>query len=89
MWQQKSPKLKIINFILRQNRTYRISFQRDKLFVDDKLTWIREEENMNPNICYFVRFIGTGPQDFRQRAKKRTSRDKRKIPDKNSSIERG
>lgn len=88
MWQRKSPKSRIINFVLRNNRTYRISFQRDKLFVNDKLTWTREEENMNPNICYLIKFIGTGPQDFRQRVKKRISEDKRKIPDKNSSIER-
>ena len=75
MWRQKSPKPKIVNFILRNNRTYKILFRKNELFVDGKLTWTEEHFNN----CYLIKFVGMGPQDFRQRIKKKGTRDKRKI----------
>jgi len=80
LWRRKFSKPKIINFILRNNRTYKILFQKNELFVDDSLTWMRENEKMESKIPYLIKFIGTSPQDFRRRIKKGTFGDRRKIP---------
>jgi len=87
MWRRKFLKPKIINCVMRYNRTYRILFRKNELFVNDKLTWARENENMKSNFPCSIKFIGTGPQNFRRRMKKKRLKGKGKILEKDSSIE--
>lgn len=92
MWRRKFPKLRVINFVVRHNRTYRMLFRKNELFIDDKLTWIRENENIELNTRCLINLIGTSPQNFRRRMKKRMKKnrlkDKGKILEKDSFIER-
>ena len=71
MWRKKSiPKVKIINFVIRNNRIYKILFNGEELFLDKKKIWERTEEKFRVDFTYILKFLGTGPQDFRKKAKK-------------------
>lgn len=92
MWRRKFLKSKflkpkVFNFIVRYNRTYQILFRKDELFIDDKLTWVKEDKNMESNFPCFIKFIGTGPQNFRRRMKKKKLKGNEEMLEKDSSIE--
>jgi len=71
-WRKKSvPKIKIINFVIRNNRTYKILYKNLELFIDKKKIWARDEEQISFNITCILKFLGTGPQNFRKRAKRK------------------
>ena len=73
MWWRKKesiPKIKIINFIIRNNKTYHILFNTGELFLDKKKLWTRAEEKIPLDFICIFKFLGTGPQDFRKKAKK-------------------
>ena len=74
MWWKKKesiPKIKIINFVIRNNRIYEILFNGQELFLNKKKIWIRAEEKIPSDVTCILRFLGTGPQKFRQQAKKK------------------
>ncbi|MBA7594661.1 hypothetical protein ES703_45104 [subsurface metagenome] len=77
---KKLPKIETINFILRSNKVYQIAFQQGVLTVDDKIVWQSDEESVPPFMLdgklrlvsgYQLKLEGTGPQNFRQRIKRR------------------
>ena len=65
---KKLPKIEIINFVLRSNKTYQIAFQQGVLIVDGKIVW-QSEESIPPSTGYRLKLEGTGPQNFRHRVK--------------------
>jgi len=77
-WKKKSiPKIKIINFVIRNNRTYKILFNGKELSLDKKKTWRRVDEKIPFNVYCILKFLGTGPQDFRKKGKRKTGTSKR------------
>jgi len=76
-WRKKSIlKIKIINFVIRNNRTYKILFNGRELFLDKKKIWMRTEEKILPDVTCILEFLGTGPQNFRKKIKRKTGTSK-------------
>lgn len=74
MWRRKKesiPKIKIVNFVIRNNRIYKILFNGHELSLDKKKIWTRTDERISSDIICILKFLGTGPQNFRQQAKKK------------------
>lgn len=63
------PKVEIINFILRNNKTYQITFQQGVLTVDNKIVWQQNTDATSPSLLYRLRLKGMGPQNFRRKVK--------------------
>ena len=71
-WKKKSiPKIKIINFVIRNNKIYEILFNGQELFLDEKKVWEKSEEKISSGVTCILKFLGTGPLDFRKRQKER------------------
>lgn len=68
---EKLSKVETISFVLRSNKTYQITFDQGALIIDNKVIWQAEEEKIFPYKSYQLRFEGTGPQNFRQRARRK------------------
>ena len=76
-WKKKSiPKIKIINFVIRNNRTYEILFNSQELSLNKKKVWRKVEEKIPDNVTCIINFLGTGPQNFRKKVKRKTRTSK-------------
>jgi len=76
-WKKKSiPKIKIINFVIRNNRVYKILFNGQELSLNKKKIWARVDEKIPFNVYCILKFLGTGPQNFRKKAKRKTKTSK-------------
>lgn len=76
-WRKKSiPKIKVINFVIRNNKTYKILFNGFELVLDKKRIWIRDDEKISFNVYCILKFLGTGPQNFRKKVKRKTRTSK-------------
>jgi len=77
-WRKKSvPKIKIISFVIRNNRTYQVLFNGQKLSLDKKDVWRRTDEKIPFYVYCILKFLGTGPQNFRKRIKRKTRTSKK------------
>jgi len=76
-WKKKSiSKIKIISFVIRNNKTYQILFNGQELSLDKKKIWTRAEERIPSNLICILKFLGTGPQNFRKKIKRKTRASK-------------
>ncbi len=73
MWWKKKPipKIKIVSFIIRNNRAYDILYKNKKLFINKREIWARSKERIPENVICHLNFLGTGPKNFRNMAKKK------------------
>jgi len=76
-WKKKSiPKIKIISFVIRNNRIYEVLFNDQELSIDKKKIWTRADEKISSDVICILKFLGTGPQDFRKRTKRKIETSK-------------
>lgn len=66
---KKLPKVEIISFILRSNKTYQITFQDGVLIISGKIVWQQNTDATSLSPLYRLKLKGTGPQNFRQKVK--------------------
>lgn len=74
---EKPKRMETISFVLRNNKTYQITFDQGVLIIDKKIIWQAEEAEIFPRASYQLKFVGTGPQNFRQKAKMRLRKGKK------------
>ena len=72
-WRKKSiPRIKIINYLIRNNKTYEILFKGQQLFLNKKNIWTRTKEKIPSDVTCILKLIGTSPRSFGKRAKRKT-----------------